>query len=151
MCLNMLVGVWWGKKDKLMIDLSPASLDYLPPMPTRRDLGIGIVGAGFIVRDCHLVAYQDAGFRVVGLTSRTLAVAREVAGLRGVPNVFATVEAMLDCPDIDVIDVAVPPLEQPEVISKNLSPSAPGERHSGSEAAGNDAGRGAVDCRRMRT
>ena len=49
---------------------------------------IGVVGAGFIVRDCHLVAYRDAGFRVVGLTSRTLETAREVAAMRGVPKVY---------------------------------------------------------------
>ncbi len=92
----------------------------LPVLPERRDTGIGIVGAGFIVRDCHLVAYARAGFRVVGITSRTEATAREVASLRGVPKVFATVEAMLDDPEIAVVDVAVPPTEQPEVIRRIL-------------------------------
>ncbi len=101
-----------------MID---STLGHLPTMPARRDLGIGVVGAGFIVRDCHLVAYRDAGFKVVGLTSRTMATARDVAEFRGVPNVFATVEAMLDCPEIDVVDVAVPPLEQPGVIGRILA------------------------------
>jgi predicted dehydrogenase len=100
---------------------SLADLDYLPAMPRRPDaLGIGVVGAGFITCHCHLVAYKNAGFRVEGITSRTPATAREVAGLRGVPNVFASVEAMLDAPGIDVIDVAVPPLEQPRVIRRIL-------------------------------
>ena len=44
---------------------------HLPEWPARRDVGIGVVGAGFIVRDCQLVAYAQAGFRVVGITSRT--------------------------------------------------------------------------------
>src|SRR5579871_6525229 len=96
-------------------------LGYLPAMPARPGaLGIGVVGAGFIVCHCHLVAYRNAGFRVEGITSRTLATAREVAGLRGVPNVFPTLEALLDAPGIDVIDVAVPPLEQPAVIRQIL-------------------------------
>ena len=96
-------------------------LGHLPVMPRRPDaLGIGIVGAGFIVSDCHLVAYKNAGFRVVGLTSRTMATAREVAGIRGVPAVFPTLEAMLDAPQVDVVDVAVPPLEQPGVIRRIL-------------------------------
>ncbi|MGE3820663.1 MAG: Gfo/Idh/MocA family protein [Isosphaeraceae bacterium] len=95
-------------------------LGHLPDWPRRRDLGIGIVGAGFIVRDCHLVAYKDAGFRVVGITSRTEATAREVARLRGVPRVFSTVEAMLDDPDVAVVDIAVPPAEQPGVIRRIL-------------------------------
>ena len=72
--------------DRLRMPSSPKSLaDQIDP---NRRTGIGVVGAGFIVRDCHLVAYADAGFRVVGITSRTLETAREVAALRGVPKVY---------------------------------------------------------------
>src|SRR3954470_12419343 len=98
----------------------PMSLGRLPQLPDRRDVGIGVVGAGFIVRDCHLVAYADAGFKVVGLTSRTLSTAREVAALRGVPRVFDSLEAMLDAPEVEVVDVAVPPDVQPGVIRRIL-------------------------------
>ena len=84
------------------------------------DLGIGVVGAGFIVRDCHLVAYAEAGFRVVGITSRTIETAREVAALRNVPTVYSSLEAMLDDPTVDVVDVAVPPNAQPGVIRRIL-------------------------------
>ena len=65
-------------------------------------IGIGVVGAGFIVRDCHLVSYAEAGFRVVGITSRTIEAAREVAELRGVPRVYRTLEEMLDDPSVEV-------------------------------------------------
>ena len=98
----------------------PTDLGHLPVMPVRRDLGIGVVGAGFIVRDCHLVAYADAGFKLVGLTSRTLATARDVATLRGVPRVFATLEALLDEPEVEVVDIAVPPAAQTSVIRRIL-------------------------------
>ena len=47
-------------------------LDHVPQPPEHRDVGIGVAGAGFIVRDCHLVAYQRAGFRVAGITSRSI-------------------------------------------------------------------------------
>ncbi len=98
------------------------NLGHLPVMPGTPDaLGIGVIGAGFIVRDCHLVAYGDAGFRVVGITSRTRATAEEVALLRGVPKVFDSVEALLDDPAIDVLDVAVPPKAQPEIIGRILA------------------------------
>lgn len=96
------------------VDLAP-----MPAPPARPDaLGIGIVGAGFIVRDCHLVAYAEAGYRVVGLTSRTRSTADEVARLRNVPNVHDTVEALLDDPAVDLVDVAVPPAQQPAVIRR---------------------------------
>lgn len=78
------------------------------------------MGAGFIVRDCHLVAYAEAAYRVVGITSRTAATAREVAALRGVPNVYQSLEEMLDDPAVEVVDVAVPPDAQPGVIRRIL-------------------------------
>jgi predicted dehydrogenase len=91
-------------------------LGHLPEMPARRDAGIGVVGAGFIVRDCHLVAYAQAGFHVVGLVSRTRSTAEEVAALRGVPRVFDTLDQLLACPEVSVVDIAVPPAEQPDII-----------------------------------
>ncbi len=69
---------------------------HLPEWPERRDVGIGVVGAGFIVRDCHLVAYAEAGFPVVGITSRSPERAEEVARLRGIPQVYTSIEAMLE-------------------------------------------------------
>jgi predicted dehydrogenase len=103
-----------------MSSSDPSNLGHLPVLPERRDVGIGVVGAGFIVRDCHLVAYADAGFKVVGLTSRTLETARAVAALRGVPRVFETLDEMLDAPEVEVVDVAVPPDVQPGVIRRIL-------------------------------
>ncbi|WP_435021702.1 Gfo/Idh/MocA family protein [Tundrisphaera sp. TA3] len=100
---------------------APLPPSHLPPMPRGRDFGIGVVGAGFIVRDCHLVAYADAGFPVAGITSRTEATAREVAALRDVPRVYPSAEAMLDDPAVTVVDVAVPPREQPGVIRRLLA------------------------------
>ena len=47
------------------------SLNYLPKLPRRTDWRIGCAGAGFIVRDCHLVAYRNAGFNPVAIASRT--------------------------------------------------------------------------------
>jgi predicted dehydrogenase len=89
-------------------------------MPKSRDRGIGIVGAGFIVRDCQLVAYAEAGFQVVGITSRNPDRAREVASLRGVPKVYETLDGLLADPAVEVVDVAVPPLVQPGVIREIL-------------------------------
>jgi predicted dehydrogenase len=96
--------------------------DYLPRMPARPGArGIGVVGAGFIVRDCQLPAYQAAGFQVVGLTSRTRAEAEATARLREVPHVHDSIEAMLDDPAVEVIDIAVPPLTQPGIMRRALA------------------------------
>ena len=63
------------------------------------------------------------GFRVVGITSRTLESRSGSRGLRGIPRVYADVEALLDDPEIEVVDVAVPPAEQPGVIERILGAS----------------------------
>ena len=76
-------------------------------------LGIGIVGAGWIVQDGHLPAYRDAGYRVEAVHDLDLEKAREVAGRFGVARTCATLEELLAHPDVDVVDIAVPAAEQP--------------------------------------
>jgi predicted dehydrogenase len=88
------------------------------PGPGLDTFGIGIVGAGFIVRDCHLVAYHNAGYRVVGITSRTRARAEEVASVRGVPRVYDHLEDLLSSREVTVLDIAVPPQHQPDIIRR---------------------------------
>ena len=73
---------------------------HLPLWPAHRDVGIGVVGAGFIVRDCHLVAYAEAGFPVVGITSRTHDRAREVADARRSPTPMASTFTFLSMPRV---------------------------------------------------
>ena len=114
-----------------MNDLNPIDelqqLNYKATMPEVPDrYGIGIVGAGFIVRDCHLVAYAQAGFRVVGITSRTRQAAEEVAALRQISHVHDSIESLLADPEVDILDIAVPPAVQPSVIRRILdSPRKP--------------------------
>src|SRR5262252_5883451 len=88
-------------------------LNYRPTLPKRKDWRIGCVGAGFIMKDCHLVAYRNAGFNPVAIASRTPATAREVAARHGIPTVHDTVEALLRDPQVEILDVAVPPADQP--------------------------------------
>src|SRR3569623_1851887 len=90
------------------------SLNIHPKLPQRRDWRIGIAGAGFIVRDCHLVAYRNAGFNPVAIASRRPETARAVAAQHGIPTVHDSLDALLTDPEIEILDVAVPPDAQPE-------------------------------------
>jgi len=92
------------------------SLDYLPRLPRRKDWRIGCIGAGFIMRDCHLVAYRQAGFNPVAIASRDPEHARAVAELRGVSKSHAAVSDLLADPQIELLDIAVPPDVQPGII-----------------------------------
>ncbi len=96
--------------------MSDLPLNHLPRLPRRKDVRIGCLGAGFIVRDCHLVAYRQAGFNPVAIASRSPERAREVAELHAVPRVYRTYEEVLADPAVEVLDVAVPPDAQPALI-----------------------------------
>jgi predicted dehydrogenase len=89
-------------------DLS-RELDYLPVLPRRRDFRIGCIGSGFIMADCHLVAYRQAGFHPFAIASHHVEKAEAVAARHGIPRVHRTYQELLADPEIEVVDVAVPP------------------------------------------
>jgi predicted dehydrogenase len=91
-------------------------LDYLPRLPRRRDFRIGCLGAGFILRDCHLPAYRQAGFNPVAIASRDPARARAAAQAHAIPRVHAGYKDLLADPAVEVLDIAVPPDAQPALI-----------------------------------
>jgi predicted dehydrogenase len=91
-------------------------LDYRPRLPQRRDVPIGCAGAGFIMRDCHLPAYRQVGFKPVAIASRTADHARAVAELHRIPRCWETYEELLEDRSVEVLDIAVPPDIQPAII-----------------------------------
>ena len=50
-----------------MTEGSEKNVAYLPELPKNKDVGIGCIGSGFIIADCHLVAYRDNGFNPVAI------------------------------------------------------------------------------------
>src|SRR3954451_11325819 len=91
---------WWSTRgnERTALSALPLDLDYLPRWPRRKDFRIGIAGSGFIVRDCHLVAYRQAGFNPIAMASRDPARARAVAAQHGVARVHATYAELLADP-----------------------------------------------------
>ena len=94
------------------------ALNYLPRLPKRRDWRIGCAGAGFIMRDCHLVAYRQSGFNPVAIASRNPATAQAVADRHRIPGVHASIDGLLADPEIEILDIAVPPDAQPGIIRR---------------------------------
>ena len=87
-------------------------------MPQNRKVPIGIVGSGFIVNDCHLPAYRQAGFHAQAIASRNVPAAREVALRHHVATVHETVQDLLNDKHIEVLDIAVPPHVQLSIIQE---------------------------------
>ena len=85
------------------------NLDIHPPLPAKKDFRIGLLGSGFIVRECHLVSYRKAGFNPVAIASRSRENASQTAARHAIPKVCDSYEQLLDDPTIEVLDIAVPP------------------------------------------
>ena len=91
-------------------------LNIHSPLPDRKDWRIGCVGSGFIMNDCHLAAYSKAGFNPVAIASRTQANAAKCAKQHKITRVHESIEMLLNDESIEVLDLAVPPDNQLDVI-----------------------------------
>jgi predicted dehydrogenase len=95
---------------------SPNDLNYQPVLPNNRDVPIGCIGAGFIMADCQLVAYRAAGFNPVAISSRSTQKAQEVADRHSIRRVHSDYHELLNDTDIEIVDIAVPPDIQIDVV-----------------------------------
>lgn len=95
-----------------------SNLDFKidPVLPKRKDFRIGCIGAGFIMRDCQLVSYKDAGFNPYAITSMSLSESKAVAEKFGIPKVYETWQELFADPEIEIVDIAIPPDKQLEVV-----------------------------------
>jgi predicted dehydrogenase len=79
---------------------------------------IGICGAGGIVDGAHLPAYKKAGLEVVAIFDTDNAKAKDVAARHGIPKVHATLAELLADPQVEIVDIAVPAVAQPEIFAQ---------------------------------
>jgi predicted dehydrogenase len=92
-------------------------IDATKPLPvTRKDWRIGCIGAGAIMNDCHLVAYNDLGFSVSAITSLERDISEKVAKTHGIPIVYDDWQTLLNDDSLEIIDIAVPPHVQLDII-----------------------------------
>lgn len=78
-------------------------------------LGIGIVGAGAIVRAGHLPAYRKAGFPVVAIADVDRSAATRAASEFGIDTVYGSATGLIADPRVHVVDIAVTPQAQAEI------------------------------------
>lgn len=98
--------------------MQTVDLDYQikPQLPKRTDFKIGCIGSGFIMRDCHLVAYQNAGIIPHAIASRTYENAESVARMYNIPNVYQSWSQLLEDSAVEILDIAIPPDQQLAVV-----------------------------------
>ncbi len=97
-------------------------LEEMPRLPADpKRYGIGIVGAGGIVESAHLPAYRKAGFRVEAIYDLVPEKARRLADQFGIPRACARLDELLDRPEVNIADIAVPARAQPEVALRAIA------------------------------
>ena len=89
-----------------MID--PRDLDLAPQLGSSA-YRIGIIGAGKIVRECHLPAYRSMGWQVVRIASRTLDTAMAVASEFDIGQVSDDFLDVVRDERVEVVDISLPP------------------------------------------
>jgi len=96
-------------------------LNFEPDPEIRcRDFKIGCIGAGFIMADVQLSAYAMAHFPVVAIASRRAEKAAEVGSRWKIPTVHQTPQELIEDPNVEIVDIAFPPDQQPELIRHAL-------------------------------
>jgi predicted dehydrogenase len=99
----------------------PNSPNFEPDPSIRcREFKIGCIGAGFIMADVQLLAYATAGFPVVAIASRRAEKAAEVAHRWKIATVHETPHQLIENPSVEIVDIAFPPDQQPELIRHAL-------------------------------
>jgi predicted dehydrogenase len=97
------------------------NIEFVPDPSIRcREYRIGAIGAGFIMADVHLASYQEAGFPVVAIASRTPEKAKEVADRWGIARTHRTPQELIEDPEVEILDLAFPPDQQPALIRHAL-------------------------------
>lgn len=92
----------------MMTLASELNINDQPQMPLQ-PLPVVIIGAGGIVKDAHLPAYQLAGFKVAGIYDTDSAKAAKLAADFTIPHVFASIdEAAETVSGAMIYDIALP-------------------------------------------
>ncbi|WP_437887977.1 Gfo/Idh/MocA family protein [Phytobacter sp. V91] len=102
-----------------------------PVLPERLNYRIGIIGAGFIVENCHLVAYQKAGFTPYAIASKEVSQSKKLAAAFAIPHHYEHWQEMVCDPNIEIVDIAVPPHVQLEIVRFICQKNSPAKHIKG--------------------
>jgi predicted dehydrogenase len=94
------------------------NVDWRPKIGQKTDYGIGHIGCGGIVQYAHTPAYKKAGFRVVAAYDPNREAAEQVAAEVEGLTIHDSLEALLADPNVEIVDIAVPPWEQRKIVEQ---------------------------------
>src|ERR1044072_4833296 len=109
----------------MMIDAIPqvvrSALEH--KFPPKIDYGIAFVGCGGIVNYGHIPAYKASGFNLVGGYDLNPDAAEKTIQTHGLKKLYKSLDELLSDPMVEIVDVAVVPEEQWNVVTQVISAS----------------------------
>ncbi len=90
-------------------------------LPPKTDYGIAFIGCGGIVNYGHIPAYKSSGFNLIGGYDVNLEAAEKTAQAHGLNKVYGSVDELLLDPMIQIVDIAVLPWEQRDIVEKAVT------------------------------
>ncbi len=91
-----------------MVEMGELRVDWKPRLPKRKDVGIGVIGAGFVAMDYHLPGYVKAGFRVLAVADLREEAAKAAQDQFGIPEAFSDYRRILEMPEVEIVDILTP-------------------------------------------
>lgn len=93
------------------------TINFVPDPEIRcKEYKIGCVGSGFIMADVQLMAYDEAGFNVVAIASRTKENSQRVADKWNIPKVYPSPAELFADQSVEIVDIAYPPHLQLDLV-----------------------------------
>ncbi len=79
---------------------------------------VGIVGSGWVAVNRHIPSLiRDPGVKVIGIVGKAAGETRKIAKKFGIPNIYDSVEKLLDNSP-DIVDICTPPFTHCEIAVK---------------------------------
>jgi predicted dehydrogenase len=106
------------------------TIDFLPPviqsafvhrLPPKIDYGIAFIGCGGIVNYGHIPSYRASGFNLLGGYDQYLEAAQKTVEEHRLGKVYKSLEEVLLDPNVQIVDIAVVPWEQREIVRKAVA------------------------------
>jgi len=98
---------------------------FVRKLPPKIDYGIAFIGCGGIVNYGHIPSYKANGFKMIGGYDINNHAAEKTVQTHGLKKVYQSLDELLSDPMVQIVDVAVVPEEQWNVVSKVIAAGKP--------------------------
>lgn len=94
-------------------------------LPPKTDYGIAFIGCGGIINYGHIPSYKANGFNLIGGYDINPEAAEKTVQTHGLKKLYKSLDELLADPTVQIVDIAVVPEEQRNVVTKVIAAGKP--------------------------